>query len=184
MRKIQIFEVIVHVLKNWYMDSKKISNIHDFNKVNDFSILKLIKLHFLVTAINSNQDDSLLNEFEFYAMPYGPVETSIYDKIKNDSNFSNFSLNNFKATFDSNEPVDDIDDNLYHSILTSIELIKKIEPTLILSDAGSLVELTHKWNCWTRTFKDAKNNGYYSKLIPSDLIKKDNKILNIEQIWQ
>jgi len=183
MRKIQIFEAIVHLLKNWYMDSKNISNIDDFNRVNDFSILKLIKLHFLITAINSNEDDTLLNEFEFFAMPYGPVETSIYDKIKRDSNFSNFSLNNFKATFQSDKPANNIDPELHNSVLKSIELIKKIEPTLILSDAGSLVELTHKWSCWIRTFKEAESNGYYSKLIPSDLIKKDNKILNIELIW-
>ena len=80
--RIDIFETIVHKLRDWYMEENGIETIEDFNNINDFSILKLIKLHFFVTAINSNEDNSLINKFVFFAMPYGPVETFIYSKIK------------------------------------------------------------------------------------------------------
>lgn len=183
MKKIQIFESIVHMLKDWYMDVNKISSLDDFNVKNDFSVLKLMKLHFLVTAINSNENDDLISEFSFFAMPYGPVETDIYDKIKKNSNFSNFSVNNFRANFSENIPSEIIDIPLQDSIALAITTIKKIEPTLICADAGSLVELTHKWNCWQKTFKEAQLEGVLSKKIPNDLIKKDNKFLNIEMVW-
>lgn len=181
--KIEIFEVMVHKLKDWYMEQKKISGLEEFNRVNDFSILKIIKLHFLVTAINSENDDLLLNKFTFFAMPYGPVESDIYGKIKGDKDFASFSITNFNSNFSQNNPVANISGDINNAIRNSIEIIKKIEPTLICSDAGTLVELTHKWNCWKKTYKEATSLGIYSKEIPKESILKDNKILNLDLVW-
>jgi uncharacterized phage-associated protein len=178
--KIEIFETIVHKLKDWFMEQNNIASIEDFNDNNDFSILKLIKLHFFVTAINSNEDNSLIEKFDFFAMPYGPVETYIYSQIKINSNFSNFSIDNFKAKFTSNTPTKEINSDLIISINNAINSIKEIDSSFINADAGSLVELTHKWNSWRIIFNEARNSGSFSKSIPRELIKKDNKILNLE----
>ncbi|MDQ6471154.1 DUF4065 domain-containing protein [Flavobacterium sp. LHD-80] len=178
--KIEIFETIVHKLKDWFMQQNKMNSIEDFNNNNDFSILKLIKLHFFVTAINSNEDNTLINRFDFFAMPYGPVETDIYSQIKISCEFSNFSIDNFKANFTENIPSKTISPDLITSIDASIKSIKEIDSSFINADAGSLVELTHKWNSWKTIYEEARNNGIYSKPIPRELIKKDNKILNLE----
>ncbi len=178
--KIEIFETIVHKLKDWFMEENNIASIENFNNNNDFSILKLIKLHFFVTAINSNEDNSLIDKFDFFAMPYGPVETSIYSQIKINNTFSNFSIDNFKANFRSNIPTKEIDSDIINSINNAINSIKKIDSSFINADAGTLVELTHKWNSWKIIYSEARNSGVYSKSIPRELIKKDNKILNLE----
>ncbi len=178
--RIDIFETIVHKLRDWYMEENGIETIEDFNNINDFSILKLIKLHFFVTAINSNEDNSLINKFVFFAMPYGPVETFIYSKIKIDGDFSNFSINNFKANFRGSLPTITIDSDIISSIDEAINSIKAIDFSFINADAGSLVELTHKWNSWRVVFNEARSNGVFSKEIPNALIMSDNKILNLE----
>ena len=178
--KIEIFETIVHKLKDWFMEENNMVSIADFNDNNDFSILKLIKLHFFVTAINSNEDNTLINEFDFFAMPYGPVETDIYNQIKVSCVFSNFSIDNFKANFTGEFPRFEITQEKIDSINNAILIIKKIDPSFINADAGTLVELTHKWNSWKVIFNEARNSGVYSKPIPKELIKKDNKIFNLE----
>lgn len=178
--KIEIFETIVHKLKNWFMEENNINSIEDFNRNNDFSILKLIKLHFFVVAINSNDDNTLIEKFDFFAMPYGPVETEIYSNFKNNYKFSNFSINNFKTEFTTNLPSKEISKNIIQSIDQAIDSIKNIDSSFINADAGSLVELTHKWNSWKIIYNEARSNNSYSKQIPSELIKKDNKILNLE----
>ncbi|WPO80029.1 type II toxin-antitoxin system antitoxin SocA domain-containing protein [Flavobacterium sp. KACC 22761] len=180
--KIEIFETIVHRLKDWYMEENKITSIEKFNQSNDFSILKLIKLHFFVTAINSNTDPILLDKFEFFAMPYGPVETDIYRKIKDNSSFSNFSINNFKTTFIDNTPSTNIDGAVNNSIDEAIITIKKIDSCFVNADAGSLVELTHKWDSWKFVYAEAVRSGIYSKKIEKDLIVRDNKILNLQLV--
>lgn len=178
--KIEIFETIVHKLKDWFMEENNMVSTADFNDNNDFSILKLIKLHFFVTAINSNEDSTLINEFDFFAMPYGPVETDIYKQIKVSSVFTNFSIDNFKANFTGEIAGFQITQDKIDSINSAILSIKKIDPSFINADAGTLVELTHKWNSWKVIFNEARNSGVYSKPIPKELIKKDNKIFNLE----
>ncbi len=181
--KVKIFEVIVNRLKDWFMEENKIGSIQDFNRNNDFSILKLIKLHFLVTAINSSKDNTLINKFDFHAMPYGPVETDIYNKIKTSSVFSNFSIDNFKAAFNSNTTPELIENNLIISIDNAINIIREIDSSFINADAGSLVELTHKWNSWKKVYAEALKNGIYSKKMDKDLIIQDNKVLNLELVY-
>ncbi|HOD11421.1 MAG TPA: DUF4065 domain-containing protein, partial [Flavobacterium sp.] len=176
--KIEIFEFIVHRLKDWFMEKNSISSLEDFNRKNDFSVLKLIKLHFLVSTIDSAKNDALLNQFTFYAMPYGPVETVIYNRIKSNPIFSSFSVDNFKSNFINNDYQSEWNDSdLIDIIDKSIAKLKDIDDNLINADAGSLVEVTHKWNSWKMTYSQARDLGQYSKQIDNDLIKNDNKYL-------
>lgn len=179
--KINIFEFIVHELKKWYSEKNEINSLLEFNAKNDFSILKLIKLHFLVVTINSGKEGILLDEFSFFAMPYGPVETDIYTRIKTNPDFTSFTVNNFKSVFrDENYLGEVIEKGIMDSIEKSIQRLKEVDDNLINADAGSLVELTHKWNSWRITYSEARKLGKYSLPISSELIKKDNKYLSLE----
>lgn len=178
-KSIEIFKNIVFHLRDCYISKNDIT-IAQFNVINDFNILKLIKLHFFIIAINSDKDDTLLELNEFWAMPYGPVETSVYSKIRNDKNFGEFILSNEKAVFTGNKP--EIEKYLEDKIIRSINLLLDLEPRLLYTDAGTLVELTHKWNCWKKNYSLARAKNSYSSIIPKDDIKFDIKIFNIDLV--
>lgn len=179
--KIEIFEYIVHKLKDWFMENNSLKGLEEFNQKNDFSVLKLIKFHFLVTAVNSGENNLLLNQFTFYAMPYGPVETTIYSKIRVNPNFNSFVVNNFKSEFfQTNYNGDWKDNELEELINKSILKLRSLDENLINADAGSLVDLTHHWNSWKKTYSEARAINLYSKEINNDLIKNDNKYLSVE----
>lgn len=179
--KIEIFEFIVHKLKDWFMEKNNVFSLEEFNRKNDFSVLKLIKLHFLVSTIDSAKDDSLLNQFTFFAMPYGPVETDIYSKIKENPDFGSFVVDNFKSTFSTENYTGNWRNVELESLIDkSILKLKRLDENLINADAGSLVDLTHNWNSWKITYSEARAINSYSKEINNDLIRRDNKYLSVE----
>lgn len=178
METIDIFKNVVFQLRNWYIESSGI-DVEEFNRNNDFNILKLIKLHFFVVAIDSVDNQLLLSKNEFWAMPYGPVETSIYNRIRNDKNFNSFILSNDNTKF-INDEVPAIHSDLAEAITNSINLLKVLEPRLIFADAGTLVNLTHTWNSWKRNYNIARIKGNYSERIPEQDIILDTKIVNID----
>lgn len=179
--KIEIFEFIVHKLKDWFMERNRINSLEEFNQKNDFSTLKLLKFHFLVSSIESATNNNLLDEFSFYAMPYGPVETDIYSRIKTNPEFNSFSVDNFKSTFTSSNYMGNWNDiRLINSIESSVSKLKEIDNSLINADAGSLVDLTHKWSSWKITYSQARILGIYSKEMDNELIKNDNKYLSLQ----
>ena len=91
--KKQAFEYLVFKLVKWYKSN------HNSN-INDLSILKVLKLTFFVSAVGTTRDtkDTLLdNVFDnYFAMPYGHVESDIYNSIKLEE-FINISINNSKT---------------------------------------------------------------------------------------
>lgn len=183
MDTINIFENIIFELRDWYIQQKNISS-EQFNNLNDFTILKILKLHFFVVAINSGTKDGLLNNNQFYAMPYGPVETNVYRFYKdNNGNFNNlFTISNENTYFENINNLPIINQELKLEIKSAITKLKELEPNLILAGAGSLVELTHTWNSWKKYYNLARRNGAYSELMPNQEIKKDNKIVNLNFI--
>lgn len=61
--KIQAFEFVVFKLVNWYKTQNSITDNETFTAINDLSKLKVIKLHFFVSAVNS-KSNSLLSIFD------------------------------------------------------------------------------------------------------------------------
>jgi uncharacterized phage-associated protein len=176
---IEIFKNVVFQLRDWYIEKTGVT-INEFNDVNDFNILKLIKLHFFVIAINSDKDDLLLELNEFWAMPYGPVETNVYSKIRRDKNFNEFILSNDKIIFVGSKP--SIDQNIEFKISSSIKILMELEPRLVFADAGTLVDLSHKWSCWRNNYMLARAKNSYSSIIPKGDIIKDMKIINLDLV--
>lgn len=176
---IDIFKNIVFHLRDCYINKTGITTTQ-FNENNDFNILKLIKLHFFIVAINSEKDKTLLDLNEFWAMPYGPVETNVYSRIRNDKNFEEFILSNEKILFLGKKP--EINTQLEDKITDSIHLLLELEPRLLSADAGTLVELTHKWNCWRKNYSLARAKNTYSSIIPKEDIINDIKIVNLDLV--
>ena len=177
---IEIFKNVVFQLRDCYIEKAGVST-EQFEKNNDFSILKLIKLHFFVIAINSKNDKFLLEQNEFWAMPYGPVETTVYNQIRNNKNFNEFILSNEKINFISEKPF--IDAGTETRINDSISLLFDLEPRLLFTDAGTLVDLTHKWNCWRKNYSLARAKNTYSSIIPNEDIENDIKVVNLDLIY-
>lgn len=180
-QEINIFKHIVFELKEWYKEYHKI-NDEQFNSDNDFSILKLIKLQFFVTAINSEETSLVLDKYQFFAMPYGPVESQTYAAIKENKNLENFNLDNFKTIYNIGSKLPTISEDLQMEIMNSITTMKANEPNLINADAGTLVDLSHKWSCWKKNYALARAKKTYSSRIPDEEIKKDIKILNLDLV--
>jgi uncharacterized phage-associated protein len=176
---IEIFKNVVFQLRDWYVEKAGMSK-EQFDENNDFSILKLIKLHFFVVAINSENDNSLLEKSEFWAMPYGPVETTIYNQIRNNKDFNEFILSNDKINFITDKPFIDVETET--RISDSIRLLFDLEPRLLYTDAGTLVDLTHKWNCWRKNYSLARAKNTYSSIIPKEDIINDIKVVNLDLV--
>ncbi len=177
--KIQAFEFVVFKLVNWYKTQNSIIDDGIFTATNDLNKLKVIKLHFFVSAVNS-KSNSLLNVFDnFYAMPYGHVESDIYS---NWNNFDFYNIQNKSLTVLKNITEKDfifLSYELKAEISEAVESLKKINSELINYNSLQLVELSHKWFSWKSMFSYAKSNHRYSEYIPSSLIKEENKTFEL-----
>lgn len=170
-RKKKCFEYIVTQLKMWYKEVAGTDNMDSFTR------LKLHKLLFLVSSVTAlPEDKKVLQIFDnFYAMPYGPVESDIYNEMVNDGfailSFAERSVG-FKGTFDENN----FDANDKGLIDEAIAELKKENINLVQYQASTLVEITHKWSSWkyAREIADALGKG--SERMDIESICKDRKV--------
>lgn len=176
--KSEIFQHIVFNLKEWYKDYHSFTE-QEFNKKNDFSILKLIKLQFFVSAVNSENNNIILNNFDFFALPYGPVESTTYNDLKQNQ-IGLFTLKNHSIEYDAGKKLPDISEQLKDEVLISINNLRELEPRLINAEAGELVDLSHKWNSWKKNYALARARNKYSAPMPDPEIQNDIKIFNLD----
>jgi uncharacterized phage-associated protein len=175
MDKNQAFEYYVIKLLEWYND------IASNNGNNDLSTLKVLKLLFFGSAISAEEllEDTLLDRpfNAFYAMPYGHVESEIYDSIRR-KEFPNLTINNSSSSIDLTLQFPEGGD-IKNKIDTSIQKLREANPKLILMSPFQLVELSHRWYSWQFYFSKAKQNGSYSELIPAQMIKLEQKFFSL-----
>ncbi len=171
MDKALAFEYLISRYISWYNERSRKSGIPE-----DFTILKLIKLHFFTVAASSNKDDSgLLAEFNrFFAMPLGPVEGDVYAS-RTDLSFYRFNdkklvAKNNLAVFNSALSSDDI--NRLNLGLTKLQ---EFNPDIVLYSPSQLVQLSHKWRCWQLCFSLAKKLQNRAYPIDPFLIQNDIK---------
>jgi uncharacterized phage-associated protein len=180
------FEYVLFKLGIWYADLIK-------TEENDFSVLKSLKLLFFVSSCNakSKEKNILLDSVfdNFYAMPYGHVESDVYNAIRQDE-LAFYSINTRKATPRSEKQIDVIEFNstfskLFKSEINS-EILTKIDESInFLKDrnaqfvsysAFELVELSHLYTSWDRNYKKGAAN---SILISVEEIKSEMKIFSL-----
>lgn len=173
--KIDAFEYLVYQLQLWH------SKESDSNQ-NDLSVLKVLKLLFFVSAVDTKQDSKntlLDNVFDnFVAMPYGHVESDVYRHIKQKSH-ANININNTCSIIKDSFNVENIDADIRSSIDNSLIKIKKINPNIIKYSSFDLVDLSHEWYSWQYFYNEAVSEGVFSKAIPVEEIKSEEKIYQL-----
>ncbi|GEO05543.1 hypothetical protein AAE02nite_32070 [Adhaeribacter aerolatus] len=176
--KIKAFEFFIKQLVTWY---KEQNNQEGLDK-NDLSRLKVLKLHFFVCASTANErEDGLLGVFDnFWAMPYGHVESDIYKNLENLNycEITNQRLNIIKEH--SEEYFTNLDPIIKREILNSFQIIKSKNKDLINYMAIDLVELSHSWYSWRAMYKLARSFHKYSLKIPNEMIKSENKQFSLQ----
>jgi uncharacterized phage-associated protein len=174
MDKNQAFEYYVVKLLEWYNETA------GNNGSNDLSTLKVLKLLFFGSAISAEEtaEETLLDRpfNTFYAMPYGHVESEIYDSIRR-KEFHNLNINNSSSSIDLHLVFPD--GEIKNKIDSSIQKLKKANSKLILMTPFELVELSHRWYSWQFYFNKAQRNGSYSELISNQMIKLEQKFFSL-----
>ena len=167
--KILAFEYLLEKLKVWYTEMPN-SNFDN----NDFSKLKVLKLNFFAAAVNAKKDDDgLLKTFDkFHAMPYGHVESEVYENLNN-LNF--FSVSSSKTILKVNTDFEKLDKEVRAKIDFAVQSLKKENPKLITYSAMDLVELSHTYFSWRASFNLAKQLNKLSMPIPIEMIKTEKK---------
>lgn len=169
-QKILATKYILFKLSEWYKE------VTGQNEENDLSILKTLKLIFLLCTVDLDSKEHLIDKgFSFNALPYGPVEKDIYDYYKSGVfkgiietsglNTKEMQLSDFKS----------LDENLKHKIDENFDELKSKNKLLIIKSATYLVELTHRFNSWEKSFKIAKDQGKFSHPMAENDIINDVK---------
>lgn len=173
-QKNSYFEYIVYKLN----DLKNEFQIHDDSI---FTKLRLQKLLFLVSTINATSDNKgLLDIFDnFYALPYGPVESDIYDSM-NKNDFTNIKFNGNKCVLSNlNENTFTSLDYKYKDLVNnSIQKLKEkgVIKEYLEMPVFDLVNITHQWTVWQVAMSIAKmlNSGSES-MSTDDIINSSVK---------
>lgn len=179
--KILYFEYTINKLLEWYI------NLGHEESKNNFSVLKSLKLLFFVSAAKAELGKrSLLLEdvfTDFYALPYGHVESSVYDEIKiTGGELKYFKITNVglqrKAAVDG-EAFIELDADIKSEIDTSIQYLESKNKYIVTMFPFDLVNLSHAWYSWQKYFKIAKESNVLRMKIPVESIKSENKIFSL-----
>ncbi len=170
--KVKMFEYISHKLIEWYTDENSGSDTNDLSK------LKVIKLHFFICAISSKPGNKGLLEYfnNFYAMPFGHVESDIYNEIN--------ELETVRLSRDGLTTVGTIQDlglspNETQMIDQAILDLKEVNPAIINYKTFDLVDLSHIWESWKTMYSLAQDMHKASMPIPTEMIQEENKIFRL-----
>lgn len=138
-----------------------------------FSRLKALKLLFFTAAVKDEQGQDLLDIFNnFYALPYGPVESDIYNCITLDQlqffTFKNFSLEMKQDNCDIT-----LNEEMKQRINHSIKVLRTNNQKIISYNAEQLVTLSHIRTSWRNAIQIAHALGKDSYKMDISQIRTD-----------
>lgn len=169
-RKKIAFSYMITLFLDWYKEVNKTENTQDCYSA--FSKLSLLKLLFLGAAIKTEGNADLLDVFDnFSALPYGPVESDVYNSIIDDS-IPQYTIGDRLIQIKDNDSVN-IEDLLKSRIENSVNALREANPNLINVGAFQLVEITHKWKSWSDAYSFAEFLGQRGYTMKIDEIKND-----------
>ena len=179
--KLIYFEYIIKGLINWYTE------LGEEESTNNFSVLKSLKLLFFVSAATSELEKKsiLLEEVfdDFYAMPYGHVESSVYKQIRQRNGELNvYVISNscVKVKQDADFSIfDNLDEDIKREIDRSLDYLKSQNKLLVKFPPFDLVNLSHAWYSWQKYYKMAQRAGVLSNQIPAEVIKSEDKLFKL-----
>lgn len=175
-KKLRSFEYLLYKFIGWFEKENDINDDSHSLFLAEFTRLKVLKLLFLVSAVNEGND--LLSIFDkFYAMRHGPVESEIYDAMVNEKfRFIQFKdrTTSFRQpleswTFDDLTPAD------IFLLDSSVNSLCAKNSSLISYSAMTLVDITHKWISWQSAYMMAQMLNKGSQLMDVSLIREDTK---------
>lgn len=174
--KIEAFDYMLHLFEEW-------RDNHETIKGKPFPKLTAMKLLFLAAAPKEEGGDDLLDIFDnFYAMPYGPVESDVYNAIQEDK------LPSFSVKYRSIEPREGAEPynakryncKLYHRVRNAVNDLREKNEKLVLLNAFELVEITNRWSSWNRTMSFAEFMKQLSAKMSIDSIRDSSKIFDLK----
>lgn len=172
MNKNQAFDYMISLFKEWHITETGDCDAYK----TAFSKLSLLKLLFLTSATSNDENPDLLDVFDnFYALPYGPVESDIYNDINAD-NINNYTITERSIREKSNH--ESVNQNITADdksrIKEAVELLRSKNPKLITLNAFELVEITHKWDSWQSAYSFALFMEQQSAKITQESIRNDS----------
>lgn len=182
-RKKNAFSYMVTLLLEWYKEKNHKDSIQECYSA--FSKLSLLKLLFLASAIKTNDKEEncdLLDIFSnFKALPYGPVESDIYNAII-ENKIPIFTIGD-RAIWENKIEQNPIDQDLKDRIESSIKALKAKNSDLINTEAFQLVDITHKWKSWSEAYSFAEFIGQKSiDMSPSEIRNDPHKYFGIDNL--
>jgi len=175
-QKARYFEYVLKALLDWYAEKAG-------NDTNDFNILKSIKLLFFVSAAGGNKEENQLIEqvFDnFVAMPYGHVESDVYDEIKlNQGHLEFFQIDNNRTRTHQTFHSHDLDPLITNQIDRAVNFLFVANPGLVHMSSFDLVNLSHAWYSWQKYYALAVQQGQRSIAIPAEVIIQEDKIYSL-----
>lgn len=172
--KNDIFSYVLTQLVNWY---KEVKEVGEEEALNHFSKLSVLKLLFFIAAVpNKTKENDLLDIFDdFSALPYGPVESEIYNAICQDQ-IPKYTIGGRFTAHNSTSFSQELDLNTKNRINKSIASLRLLKPEMITLGAFELVDETHKWPSWSDSFNLALILGTRSTDMNAEDIRKDAQI--------
>ncbi|OUN68517.1 type II toxin-antitoxin system antitoxin SocA domain-containing protein [Barnesiella sp. An55] len=168
-KKIKAFDYMLQLFEEWRDDHKTI-------KGKPLSKLTALKLLFLTAAPKKDKGDDLLDIFDnFYAMPYGPVESDVYNVIQANtlpSYVSEYKI--IKRREGGEDNSSEYAGSEFENIRNAVNALRAENEKLIELNAFDLVAITHRWDSWNRAMDFAEFMGQLSAKMPKDSIRKDS----------
>jgi uncharacterized phage-associated protein len=167
----------INISKTEYFEYfvKKIYDSNNFKELNDLSIVKVQKLLFFLTTSVQDEEGNypLLNIFSaFYALPYGHVESDIYNAIKSD-NLNYFKITRFGTNLKTFQTFHFLNNKITALIDEGFHALK--EYNLLKRNASYLVDLSHCHESWIKNYRQAINENKFSRQIPVIDIAQEKK---------
>lgn len=168
MNKIYAFDYMLSLFEEWYNQENKEQN-RGFENCSKLSMLKLL---FLTAVPKGEGTGDLLDTFDnFCALPYGPVESDIYNAIQN-KRIPSYIITERSISKKENVTLPYRIEE-YILVKDAVNVLKERNRRLVLMNAFDLVEITHKWESWRQSINFAKLMDMSSYKMTIESIRND-----------
>lgn len=169
MNKTDAFDYLLYLYKQWFDDVAPKGE--SFENISKLAVLKML---FLTSAPKNNTDnDDLLSVFNnFYALPYGPVESDIYNAIKSDL-LPNFTITERSVLQKNSDVVFSLSAEDKERLENVVDNLRQKNQQLIQLNPFDLVEITHQWDSWKNAYHLARFMGKQRHAMSEVSIKMD-----------
>ncbi len=111
-------------------------------------------------------------------MPYGPVESDIYNKILVDG-LKKYTITPTGCITKTDYEELCVAEDVREEISNAIDRLCEINPSFFEYTAFQLVDISHKWSCWRICHTVALEKKKYSISMPSTIIENSTKFYSL-----